>query len=118
LNIIRKPTLKKKVLKLSVWKIPVHDILTKFATLPTNLVVIGDRRLTFAYAKHEIKTYTTGNSTGVFSWEKLIEFLERSLKQHATIGARILIYHHKNGFIGTARKMKKKEAFFVPIGIS
>lgn len=68
LDIIRAPTLTKRLVRMSVWKIPTNDLLTRFATLPTNLVVIGDRRLTFAYARHEIATYTTGNFTGIFTW--------------------------------------------------
>lgn len=118
LNILRAPTLTKRMLELSVWKIPTNDLLTRFAAMPTNLVVIGDKRLTFAYARHEIKSYTTGCNTGIFVWQNLLSFLEDGIKKYATIGAKIHIYHHNEGYIGTVRKLKKQNSFFVPIGVT
>lgn len=118
LDIIREPTLKKKVLAQNVWKIPTNALLTKFASMPTNLVVIGDRRLSFAYAKHEIKTYTTGLATGIFKWDELLSFMQDALKRYASIGSKIVIYHHRNGYIGTVHKMDTSNSFFEPIKVS
>lgn len=86
--------------------------------MPTNLVVIGDKRISIAYAKHEIKTYTTGIATGIYRWDELLSFLEGSLKRYASVGARILVYHHEQGFIGQLRKVKRPGAFFQPAKVA
>lgn len=117
LEVIRKPTLTKRMVLHTMWRIPTNDILSRFATIPKNLVVIGDKRIMFAYARHEIKTYTTGDSSPNFKWTNLLDFLEDAIKRHSTIGASIDVYHHRNGFIGTVKKMKQQSCFFEPISV-
>lgn len=112
LDIIRRPTLKKKMIIHSMWRVPTNDILQRLATMPRNLVVLGDKRIMFGYASHEISTYTTGDSTANFKWTNLLDFLEDSLKRHGTIGATIKVFHHRNGYIGTVKKIKKQNCFF------
>lgn len=60
LDKIRKPTLRTKVLKESVWSIHQDFTLSLFAHLPLNQVIIGERRLAILYAKHQFNCYTTG----------------------------------------------------------
>jgi hypothetical protein len=102
----------------TIWKIPTNDILTRFASMPTNLVVVGTKRLYFAYAKNEIKTYSTGLATSIFKWDQLLKFLELSLKRHATIGSNIIVIHHEKGYLGTVRKFKRPNSFFQPINVT
>lgn len=52
MKIIRRPTLTKKILLNTMWKTPTIDLLNRFATLPRNVVVLGDKRIHFAFAKH------------------------------------------------------------------
>lgn len=89
LDAIRKPTTTKRMILQSMWKIPTNDILERLATMPKNLVVIGDKRIMFGFASHEIRNYTTGDSTGNYKWTDFLGFLEDSLKRHSTIGAQI-----------------------------
>lgn len=90
-----------------MWRIPTNDILMRLATMPRNIVILGDKRIMFGFASHEIKNYTTGDLTANFKWTNLLTFLEDSLKRHGTIGASINVYHHRNGFIGKVKKIKK-----------
>jgi hypothetical protein len=118
LDIIRRPTMTKKMLMGTMWSIPTTDLLLRFATMPRNVVVLGDKRITFGYASHEIKTYVTGDTTGNFRWTNLLEFLEDSLKKHMTIGAYANVYHHRSGFLGQVKKVKSSNDVFVPIGVA
>lgn len=112
LDTIRRPTLTKKILQASIWKIPITDLLTRFASLPRNVVVLGDRRINFAYAKHELKNYITGILTRNFKWDELVGHLEDAIKRHATIGANVTVYHHTHGYIGTVKKLRKQNVFW------
>lgn len=80
--------------------------------MPTNIVILGARRVMFGYAKHELKTYVTGDTTGNFRWDNLVDFLEDVLKRHATIGASVDVLHHKEGYLGRVKKTKKQNVFF------
>jgi hypothetical protein len=40
--------------------VPVDQILTRFAMLDKNILIMGDKRFTFLWAKHTIANYTTG----------------------------------------------------------
>lgn len=102
----------------TMWKVPTNDILSRFATMPHNLVVIGEKRITVAYARHEIDIYTTGDASSNYKWYNLLEFLEETMKRHCTIGAKIKVFHHHDGYVGQVRKIKKQNAFFQPMGVA
>lgn len=60
LDQIRKPLLTKRLLSNSIWAIHLDETLELFAHLPTNIVIIGERKLTFLYCQHQFPHYITG----------------------------------------------------------
>jgi hypothetical protein len=88
-----------------------------FATITKNILILGDKRLTFLYAKYKINNYMTEFSTANYRWNDLVEYLEVALKLHSTIGVVVDIYHHQCGYLGTVKKLVSDDAFFVPIGV-
>lgn len=94
LDTLRKPLMKRELIQDTLWTVSVNEIATRFANMPTNLLILGDKRLTFCYAKHQLATYTTGLQTASYRWNELVSFLEESIKKHATIGAKVHVIHH------------------------
>lgn len=94
LDMFRQPMCDEEVISQTIWKLPVEKIMDRFARLNRNILILGDKRLTFLYAKHSMNNYTTGLSTANYAWHDLIEFLEVALKLHATIGAKVDVHHH------------------------
>jgi hypothetical protein len=114
LNIIRKPLLEKEVVQQTVWKIHQEETLRFFAHLKLNQVIIGDRRMTVLYARHQFNSYTTGDQSKIFAWNDCLPILKKLIQRHCSINARIEVYHHSDGFIG---EVKKKWGYFCPIGV-
>ena len=114
---LREPTLDRNVIMQTMWKLPIDQVLSRFATIDRNVMILGDKRLTFLYAKHSIANYTTGLGTANYRWDDMIDFLEVALKLHATIGAYIEVHHHQRGYLGSVKKLKTANAFWVPIGL-
>lgn len=105
LNLIRKPLLERDLVQHSVWKIHQDATLWHFAHLKLNQVIIGDRRMTVLYARHQFSSYTTGDHTNNYSWSKCLQFLEEVIKRHCSIGATVEVYHHVDGYIGDVKKL-------------
>ena len=95
--------------------IPTTHLLQQLSKLSKNICIVGDKRLTIAYARHVLPAYTTSYTSSCYKWHQLVSFLEGTLKKHASIGAAIYIYHHKGDFIGTVKKTG--HPLFVPFGV-
>lgn len=65
---LREPMLDREVIEQTIWRQPIDQVLTRFAQLNRNILIIGDKRLTFLYTKHEMNNYTTGLSTANYKW--------------------------------------------------
>lgn len=89
---------------------PTDVLLSEFASIPTNLVIIGPRRLTIAYAKNNGKVVgSTGKTVPLM---KLIDHIFDFIAKHSTVGAEVTVFHHSDGFIGT---VKKAEGLYMPV---
>jgi hypothetical protein len=65
-------------------------------------VIIGPRRVTIVYATANGKV--TGSTGKILPLMRTLKHLHEFIALHATVGARVTIVHHSDGFIGTVRK--------------
>ena len=96
--------------------IPTSQLIDNFSKLGKNICIVGDKRITIAYASHQLSAYTTSITSKCFKWPQLLSFLESMLKKHTTIGSTTEVYHHKGENIGTV--MKTGDAIFAPHGVT
>lgn len=59
-DLIFRSARQENVIQGTVWKVSTDRLMERFGHLSRNIVVIGDKRLTICYCKHELSTYTTG----------------------------------------------------------
>ena len=112
LDALREPMLSRKLIRSTVKKVSTTAILKKFSYLRNNIVVIGDKAMCIAYAKHKMSNYTTGIKTRQFSWSNIINELETNIKKYCTIGSTVSVYHHQWGFL--ADVIKTGAEIYVP----
>ena len=101
-------------MKACLRSISTASLLERFSRLPHNICILGDKRITILYCRHQLAAYTTGIRTKTFKWHKLTPFLRDSLKKHASANATIDVYHHKGEFLGT---VQKSSSLFTPANV-
>ena len=80
-------------------------MLEQFLQIPTNIVVIGQKKIAFGYARNTVDSKVTGFQSYQFKWSNLLTTLELLIKKHATINSTVYVYHTQKGLIGSLKKL-------------
>ena len=116
LNTLRGPLLRhKSFMRQTQWVLPTAYIFRFVATIPHNLVIIGENRITFAYARHKLSSYVTCAPSIPYKWSELLYTLERALKLHGTCNAWMWVFYHLDEEV--LGGVHKTGGPWVPIGV-
>lgn len=116
LTTIRNPMLSTSFVQQTVFQIPTNELLQRFIKLQTNIVVIGEKFMTIAYARAKDLKYVSAVRTRNYKWCNVVTYLEEVIKKHCCPGANVLVYHHRLGLLGSVKKSGVE--LFMPVGVT
>ena len=81
-------------MKKTIYPVPIAKVLDRFAKIPKNICVIGDKQMFLCYAKHELPGYITTIESRVFRLTEFGRFFYEFLAKHCSINATVEVYFH------------------------
>ena len=110
MDCIRQPLIESAHISKYVADFDTKNLLKVYSTMPVNIIGIGERQLTVAFA-HQYG-YISSFRTKVFTATRLIAELYNTICLYACVGSTIYVYHHDCGYIGQVSK--SSESYLMP----